>query len=358
MSDDELRRRLDRLAHEAPTPDPRRATTVRAARRRARVGTAIAGATGVAVVVLAVLAVNVVLDRTPAPDPPVIGPSPSGTVLPASPQPPTPLPEPTGTIAFWSASLEGGDSQMTVIEADGSGEQTIGNLSISTSRLSLSPDGREAVFDHGIGPGEGALEVMNFKTGHVRTIFSGSTNSPDWSPDGKQIVFHTQFAELFTMPASGASAGTPLRELAPGDYLQGLYPVWSPDGSQIAYIDSRSAEVRVVSVGGLDPPITLYSKGRAFSLDWGPSGLFVSASSARAAWITRVDPSSGESVRLPEVEDGFDPAISPDGRAVAFVGNDRDGQQDLYVMRLADGEITRLTNDPGQEFSPVWFPPS
>ena len=49
------------------------------------------------------------------------------------------------------------------------------------------------------------------------------------------------------------------------------------------------------------------------------------------------------------------PALSPDGRSVAFVSN-RDGQWDIYVGLVAGGTLVRITNDPNVEMRPRWSP--
>jgi len=51
-----------------------------------------------------------------------------------------------------------------------------------------------------------------------------------------------------------------------------------------------------------------------------------------------------------------DPALSPDGRDLAFVGVGPDGQQDLYVASMRGGEARRLTNDPYSEKDLSWGP--
>lgn len=49
-------------------------------------------------------------------------------------------------------------------------------------------------------------------------------------------------------------------------------------------------------------------------------------------------------------------AISPDGRDMAVILS-KDGNPDLYVMRLADGSLTRITSTPrAVEASPCWSP--
>ena len=53
--------------------------------------------------------------------------------------------------------------------------------------------------------------------------------------------------------------------------------------------------------------------------------------------------------------DDITPAISPDGRRIAFASN-RDGFWDLYLLDLDTGETTRLTDTPEYEASPSWSP--
>ena len=53
--------------------------------------------------------------------------------------------------------------------------------------------------------------------------------------------------------------------------------------------------------------------------------------------------------------DDITPAASPDGRKIAFTSN-RNGFWDLYLMDLASGEVTQLTNTPTYEGAPTWSP--
>ena len=53
-----------------------------------------------------------------------------------------------------------------------------------------------------------------------------------------------------------------------------------------------------------------------------------------------------------------DPAMSPDGRSIAFVQRETgDGTSaDIYIRNLADGRLTRLTAHPASERLPAWSP--
>ncbi|HXH97647.1 MAG TPA: LpqB family beta-propeller domain-containing protein [Gaiellaceae bacterium] len=50
-----------------------------------------------------------------------------------------------------------------------------------------------------------------------------------------------------------------------------------------------------------------------------------------------------------------EPAVSPDGKKVAFVSN-RDGNDEIYVMSITGGRATRLTHDTTADEEPSWSP--
>ena len=53
--------------------------------------------------------------------------------------------------------------------------------------------------------------------------------------------------------------------------------------------------------------------------------------------------------------DDITPSPSPDGEKIAFASN-RSGFWDLYLLDLASGEITQLTDTPEYEGAPTWSP--
>jgi eukaryotic-like serine/threonine-protein kinase len=94
-------------------------------------------------------------------------------------------------------------------------------------------------------------------------------------------------------------------------------------------------------------------------------GAAVLAGAALLAWLilgTRGDRDRGAPtidkltrVALSE-ERTFDPAISPDGRMLAYVAESSDGQADLYTSRVSGGAQIRLTTDRAREESPRFSP--
>jgi len=49
------------------------------------------------------------------------------------------------------------------------------------------------------------------------------------------------------------------------------------------------------------------------------------------------------------------PALSPDGRSVAFISN-RDGHYNIYVGLVRGGELVQITHDPPMKSRPMWSP--
>jgi tricorn protease-like protein len=49
----------------------------------------------------------------------------------------------------------------------------------------------------------------------------------------------------------------------------------------------------------------------------------------------------------------LDPAVSPDGRKVAFA-SDRDGDFEIYIANVFTGEVQRVTDNATADRNPVW----
>ena len=64
-------------------------------------------------------------------------------------------------------------------------------------------------------------------------FYSRRVSSPAWSPDGKEIVFSTNFTGRMNLWRVGTNSGWPLQRTVSDDRQFGA--VWSPDGKQIVY---------------------------------------------------------------------------------------------------------------------------
>ena len=190
------------------------------------------------------------------------------------------------------------------------------------------------------------------------TSLPGQKDHPAVSPDGSQVAFlwdGGRGGEL-DLYVKLLGAGTPLR-LGGGGVIG--KPAWSPDGRQIAFPRRRAGSVGIFlipALGGAERKLAEAStrfSPMGVSLDWSPDGKYLAvpdgASSQESQAIYLISVDSGDKRRLtpraPQFLYDEMPAISPDGRAVAFVRGASFHVNDLYVAPAAGGEPRRLSFD-------------
>ena len=124
-----------------------------------------------------------------------------------------------------------------------------------------SPDGKRLVFMSVKNGKQAAIFVVNIDgTGLKRlTPWSLDAGNPDWSPDGREILFNPywdphpgKFSNIFSMRPDG-SHRTLLTHAPPG--VQSFAPAWSPDGTKIAF-------VRFTPIGKQNGRLDLFTMSR------------------------------------------------------------------------------------------------
>jgi serine/threonine protein kinase len=189
--------------------------------------------------------------------------------------------------------------------------------------------------------------------------YSGRAYGPVLSPDGKQVAYlwtgeNTGGFDLYVQLVSGGSP-LHLKDTQPKGR-----PAWSPDGTQIAF--QRTDGLYVVSALG-GTPRRIASLGNLVStanVSWAPDGSFFIVD-GRGGELKSVAAESGEVRALTKPENGSDgnPAISPDGSAVAFVHNTSLFNATLMTLPLtkqgtAAGEAKSLARTTSTIRAPTW----
>jgi TolB protein len=213
-----------------------------------------------------------------------------------------------------------------------------------------------------------SLEILDVGSGNatVEHSYAGSFQAPNWTHDGKALVYaqegrlyrfdlasrkavaiNTGFAThnnndhvlsfdgrmlgisnhvaedsgasiVFTLPSSG---GIPKRITATGpSYLHG----WSPDGRWLVFTGQRDGvfDVYRIAVGGGDELRLTTAPGLDDGPEYTPDGKWIYFNSSRTGrmqlWRMRPDGSGQEQI----TDDGFNnwfPHISPDGKWIVFI---------------------------------------
>jgi dipeptidyl aminopeptidase/acylaminoacyl peptidase len=140
----------------------------------------------------------------------------------------------------------------------------------------------------------------------------------------------------------------------------------SPDGTEVAYADNASGQFDLVVQpvdGGAPRRLTRYTDSTVRDMIWTPDGrelIFLADSRGdEFLQIRRVAAAGGPVESLtdaPTVQHSLG-QVSPDGRRLAYAGNDRDPTvQDLLVRDLVTGETHRV-QDAGRLMEPgEWSP--
>jgi eukaryotic-like serine/threonine-protein kinase len=178
---------------------------------------------------------------------------------------------------------------------------------------------------------------------------------PTFSPDGSQIAFwwNGPAQDNSDIYVKAIGTGSQLRLTThPG---RDLYPAWSPDGKYIAFarrVDSATTELLLISpLGGAEKKIAEFATVEG--LDWEPDSkrLIVSASTVSAepsrlieVWI---DSDQRRDITIPTLGDSL-PAVSPDGKSVAFYRQLADLFGQIFVAKLdhagSEVDIRQITN--------------
>jgi TolB protein len=259
---------------------------------------------------------------------------------------------------------------------------------------------------------DGRIWTMDADGSHARPITAGCGGAcayddlPAFSPDGRQIAFERVYrpirklgpypigdqfaagAELDVVPASGGTPRVVKRWAYDPQPWDGA-PAWSPDGRRIVLPlvtqrpsskhSSFGTALFVLSADGSgERRITPWVIG-AGNPDWSRDGTRIVFNSfgghSANLYVVRPDGSGLEKVLAAGkgraggsvIGQDFDPAWSPDGRQIAFVGETdpcrSDGpvckdkmHWDIYAIEADGSYVRRLTAAPQYDAGPAWAP--
>jgi hypothetical protein len=189
----------------------------------------------------------------------------------------------------------------------------------------------------------------------ITAIRTHSAHSPTFSPDGRLIVFVSDFDGDEDLWLIDTETGI-TTQLTDNEW-QDRDPDWSPDGTTVLFASDQASPgyMEIYAMNMLDPtgtyPATRLTddNGSSYAPRWSPDGtriVYINAEAVRGS-VFLMNADGTRRTRLTRATDADDqrPDWTPDSQWIAFLSN-RDGDvYQVYLVDLRGREVLRVTQD-------------
>lgn len=221
----------------------------------------------------------------------------------------------------WIAFVSHYDGQTDIwrMRTDGSHLEQLTDTPTREYQLAWSPDASQIAFNVEVKPGSlyRTLNVLSVNSGEITPLpmERGDYDTPDWSPDGTQILFTNRTAEEHPNRQVNYSDMMGTLRVIDTTFAPNYAPKWSADGEWIYF-----------AAGMARDPLNLY----------------------------RMRPDGSALEQLTDNrDDDSQPVLSPDGTSLVYV-RFREAKSELFRLDLETGDRQNLTLSDAYSVNPSW----
>lgn len=275
---------------------------------------------------------------------------------------------PDGTRIVYSTGYptETDDSEIVVYSFETGERRNISDHPAFDANPSFSPDGKQIIFNSDR-DGNSEVYLMNADGTGLRRL----TNDPAkeafqaFSPDGTQIVFNSNREnEKVGIYLLNVNDNSPPVRLSDTRHNAEIRPgCWSRDGTRIVYMSDAGGDKFNLYSTKVEPasPVLVFKDDRT-----DVQSVAISPDGVRAAMSVKIDGGRGElrvlemgSRRVQTVltTENFDlaPNWSPDGKRIAFA-NKAEGNTEVFSVNADGSDLKNLTQNAARDAGPAWSP--
>lgn len=267
-----------------------------------------------------------------------------------------------GTKIYFESNRSG-SREIWSMDPDGSNQQQLTFYKGIAMRPAVSPDGTMLACTADM-KGGWMIRLQSLLTGGRLPFFnppSTLNQTPDFTPDGKRIVFSSNLVgggnqQLYIANVDGGD----LQRLTYSNSIDVEPRVNPKTGNELVFVSGRAGMPQIyrMSLEGADVQRLSDGDGEAVNPAWHPDGQHIAF-----AWtkgfspgnynIFVMDVATRQYVQLTHgLGRNENPYWAPDGRHLVFSSN-RDGGTQIWTM-LADGTQPKKLTTQGRNMRPVW----